>query len=92
MFLSNARSIVNKMDELNLWISSDKLITNCCILVITKAWLHSLVLNATMELTSCTLFCWDRNTNSGKRNGGVFTSTIAGALTLRSLTHTLPLI
>lgn len=29
MLLTNARSIVNKIDELNLWISSDKLITDC---------------------------------------------------------------
>ena len=70
MLLSNARSIVNKIDELNLWISSEKLITDCCILVITETLLHSLVPDATMELTSRTLFHWDRNTNSGKRKGG----------------------
>lgn len=43
---------------------------NHCILVITETWLHSLVPDATLELTSRTLFHLDRNANSGKRKGG----------------------
>ena len=41
IFLSNARSLANKMDELKLQLAANRLVRDCCILLITETWLHS---------------------------------------------------
>ena len=94
VFLTNARSITNKLDELNLLISANRFIEDCCILVITETCLHSLVPDVAIELTGRTAFRWDRNKDSGKSKGGgyAFTFITAGVLMPKSLTDTVPLI
>ena len=39
LFLSNARSIGNKIDELRLRIAANKCFCDCCVLLITETWL-----------------------------------------------------
>ncbi|KAI4793196.1 hypothetical protein KUCAC02_032878, partial [Chaenocephalus aceratus] len=62
IFLTNARSILNKMDELNPQMSEDKYVQDCCILIITETWLH--------PLAGRRAYRWDRNIDSGKSGGG----------------------
>lgn len=50
IFLSNACSIANTMDELKLHMAADKYIQDYCILVITEMWPHPLLLDTTIQL------------------------------------------
>ena len=70
IFLMNARFILNKMDELNLQMSENKYVQDCCILIITETWLHPLIPDGPIELAGRTAYCWDRNIDSGKSRGG----------------------
>ena len=66
IFLSNARSITNKMDELKLQMAANGLVQDCCILLIMETWLNS----SAIELAGRTAHHQDRNSNSGKSRGG----------------------
>ena len=70
IFLSNARSIANKMDELKLQIAANNIIQDCCILLITETWLHSSIPDTAIEITGRTAHRYDRNSDSGKNRGG----------------------
>ena len=70
IFLSNARSMANKMDELKLQITANKIIQDCCILLITETWLHSSITDTAIEITGRTAHRYDRNSDSGKNRGG----------------------
>ena len=48
-FLSNARSIVNKMDELKLQMAANRLVQDCCTLLIMETWLHSSIPDTAIE-------------------------------------------
>ena len=66
-FLINARSIVNKRDELELYIAQE----NIDILGITESWLNDSILDSEIDLEGYTLLRRDRNNNIKSRGGGV---------------------
>ena len=70
IFLSNARSIANKMDELQLQIAANKIIRDCCILLIMETWLHSCIPDTAIEITGRTAHRYDRNSDSGREGRG----------------------
>lgn len=70
IFLTNARSIFNQIDVLILQISANKFIQDCCVLIITETWLHSLIPDVAIELVGRTAYRWDRNKDYGKSKGG----------------------
>ena len=70
LFLSNARSITHKMDELELQMATFSFVRNCSVMVITETWLHPLIPDAAVELTSRMLHRQDRSRDSGKSRGG----------------------
>ncbi|XP_073772589.1 uncharacterized protein [Danio rerio] len=75
IFLTNARSIANKMDELRLQLVENRLCRDCCALMLTESWLHPGIPDAAVELTDFTLHRHDRNHLSQKqRDWSVFES------------------
>lgn len=70
LFLTNARSVVNKMDELKLQLVDNRLIRECCALIITELWLHPAIPDAAVELEGCVLHHYNRNLNFQKKLGG----------------------
>ncbi len=70
LYLSNARSLVHKTDDLELQLAGNRYVCDCCVLIITKTWLHPHIPNASMQLAGHPLLRWDRNKNSGKSRGG----------------------
>ena len=70
IFLTNARSITHKMDELELHVTANHLIRNCCVMIITETWLHPLIPDAAVRLADRSIHRQDRNMDSGKSRGG----------------------
>ncbi len=70
IFLTNARSLANKMDELRLWVATNNIVKNSCVLLITETWLNSSIPDTAIELAGRTLYRHDRTTDSGKNRGG----------------------
>nr|XP_043874450.1 uncharacterized protein LOC122764210 isoform X2 [Solea senegalensis]XP_043874509.1 uncharacterized protein LOC122764439 isoform X2 [Solea senegalensis] len=70
LFLSNARSITHKMDELELQTATMSFVRNCSVIFITETWLHPLIPDAAVQLADRTLHRQDRNEDSGKSRGG----------------------
>lgn len=70
ILLMNARSLANKMDELQSRIAYNHLIRECCLLIVSETWLHPQIPNATVELAGRTLHRHDRTEASGKIRGG----------------------
>lgn len=70
LFLANARSLANKMDELRLQIATDNAVKDSCILLFTETWLHPLIPDSAMELMGYTVQRRDRTESSGKTRGG----------------------
>ena len=70
LFLTNARSLANKMDELRLQTSANRTVKDCCMLLITETWLHPLIPDSAIELAGYTAQRHDRTENSGKSKGG----------------------
>lgn len=68
VFLANARSLVNKMDELKLREINNRI--NSCLTIITETWLHENIPDLVVELAGRTIFRADRTSDSGKRRGG----------------------
>ena len=64
---TNARSIVNKLDELHLYLSEEK----PDIVGITETWLNSSIDNSELNVDGYTIFRRDRDSNSKQRGGGV---------------------
>ncbi|KAK3519478.1 hypothetical protein QTP70_031483 [Hemibagrus guttatus] len=70
LFLTNSRSLTNKMDELRLQTVTSNIIKDSCILLITVTWLHSSIPDSAIELTDYTAQCHDRTSDSNKSRGG----------------------
>lgn len=70
LYLSNARSLVLKMDDLELLLPGNRYARDCCVMIITKTWLHSDIPDASMQLAGPTLLRGDRTKHSGKSRGG----------------------
>ncbi|KAI4802384.1 hypothetical protein KUCAC02_020225, partial [Chaenocephalus aceratus] len=70
MYLTNARSIVHKTDDLELQLARNIYVRDCCLLVITETWLHPQIPDASVQLSGRILLRWDRNKDSGKSRGG----------------------
>ena len=66
-FYANARSIVNKLDELALYVSEEK----PDVIGITETWLHEDILNSEIGFKGYTVFRKDRISNIKIRGGGV---------------------
>lgn len=62
LFLTNARSMANKTDEL--------IIKGSCILFTAETWHHSYIPDSAIELTGYTVQHHDRTSASGKSAGG----------------------
>lgn len=80
LFISNVRSLKNKMDELRLSLLSWSPIHKSCVMIITKTWLHPGVPDEVTELVGCLTHHSNRCKDSGK--GVVSVRTITGAQTL----------
>lgn len=65
--LINARSIVNKREELELYVNEE----NIDIIGITETWLNELILDSEVELEGYTLLRKDRSNGVKTRGGGV---------------------
>ncbi|XP_072771248.1 uncharacterized protein [Nerophis lumbriciformis] len=70
LFLSNARSLVQKMDDLELQLAGNRYVWDCCAMIITETWLHPEIPDASMQLAGRTLLRRDRTKDSGKSRGG----------------------
>lgn len=70
LYLSNARSLVHKTDDLELQLTGNRHVRDCCVLIITETWLHPDIPDASMQLAGRTLLCWDRTKDFGKSRGG----------------------
>lgn len=66
-FLTNARSLNNKMDELELITESRNSVCDCSIMVITETWLHT---DEAILLAGRTVHRADRNDEPSKNRGG----------------------
>ncbi|KAI3370506.1 hypothetical protein L3Q82_025266 [Scortum barcoo] len=68
LFLTNARSLVNKMDEMKLRIVSAKI--DSCVAIVTETWLDNNIPDAAVELAGRSLLRADRTAASEKHRGG----------------------
>lgn len=70
IFLSNARSLVNKMDEMNLHLAKNNFMWDCSVMVITETWLHLDIPDTAVQLTGRTTHRQDCSKDSSKTRGG----------------------
>ncbi|KAK3506378.1 hypothetical protein QTP70_002309 [Hemibagrus guttatus] len=70
LFITNARCLTNKMDELRLQTVTNNITKDSCILLITETWLHLSIPDSAIELTGYTAQHHDRTSDSGKSRGG----------------------
>ncbi|KAK3573368.1 hypothetical protein QTP86_024117 [Hemibagrus guttatus] len=71
IFLSNVRSLCNKMDELTLQMNKNKDFPTSCVLCFTEMWLCDLIPDSVLQLGGFNLYRADRHTElSGKTKGG----------------------
>ena len=70
LFLANVRSIVPKINELELRIDTNNFVRNCCVMIMTETWLHPGIPDAAVQLAGHTIHHQDCNSESGKRKGG----------------------
>lgn len=70
LFVTNARSLNNKMDELRLCLSTRLPVPDSCVMLITETWLHPGVPDAAIELAGYANHRSDRNKDSGETRGG----------------------
>ncbi len=68
LFLTNARSLANKMDELRLQVATCNIVKDSCMLLTTETWLHSFIPNP--KLVGYTAQRHDRTRDSSKSRGG----------------------
>ncbi|KAI3354805.1 hypothetical protein L3Q82_004541 [Scortum barcoo] len=68
LFLTNARSLVNKMDEMKLRIVSAKI--DSCVAIVTETWLDNNIPDAAVELAGRSLLRAVRTAASEKHRGG----------------------
>lgn len=70
LFVTNARSLANKMDELEMITATQKNIQDCCAMIITETWLTPFVPEDAISLSGRTAHRQDRDKHSGKTRGG----------------------
>ncbi|KAK3533173.1 hypothetical protein QTP70_012426 [Hemibagrus guttatus] len=71
IFLSNVRSLCNKMDELTLQMNKNKDFPTSCVLCFTETWLCDLIPDSALQLGGFNLYRADRHIElSGKTKGG----------------------
>lgn len=70
IILSNVRSIVHKMNEMELLLVSNKSVRDCCVLLISETWLHPMIPDTAVQLAGRTLHHLDQSKDSGKSRGG----------------------
>ncbi|KAK3509002.1 hypothetical protein QTP70_015947, partial [Hemibagrus guttatus] len=71
IFLSNVRSLCNKMDELTLQMNKNRDFPTSCVLCFTETWLCDAILDSALQLGGFNLYRADRHTElSGKTKGG----------------------
>ncbi|KAK3511086.1 hypothetical protein QTP70_030282, partial [Hemibagrus guttatus] len=61
IFLANVRSLVNKMDELRLWTTTQKRIKECNVMIFTEAWLNNNIPSSAIELEGHSVSRADRS-------------------------------
>ena len=70
LYLTNARSITHKTDDLKLQLAGNRYVRDCCIHIITETWLNPRIPDASVQLAGRSLHRWDRTEDSGKSRGG----------------------
>jgi hypothetical protein len=55
VFLANVRSIVPKMDDLELRIATDNFVRDCCVMILTETWLHPAIPDNAVQLAGRTI-------------------------------------
>ncbi|KAK3528689.1 hypothetical protein QTP70_009067 [Hemibagrus guttatus] len=71
IFLSNVRSLCNKMDELTLQMNKNRDFPTSCVLCFTETWLCDVIPDSALQLGGFNLYRADRHTElSGKTKGG----------------------
>ncbi|KAI3368067.1 hypothetical protein L3Q82_026889, partial [Scortum barcoo] len=70
LFLSNVRSLDNKLDLLRLRLGASREMRNCAVLCLTETWLNDNMPDPAFQLDGRLLFRADRNQQSGKARGG----------------------
>lgn len=70
LYLTNARPMVYKTDDLEIQLAGNRYVRDCCVLIITETWLRTKIPDATVQLAGRTLHRWDRNSDSRKSRGG----------------------
>ncbi|XP_073669588.1 uncharacterized protein [Paramisgurnus dabryanus] len=70
LYVANARSLGNKMDELHLDLSNRTNIRDSSVVIITESWLNPEIPDAAVELAGRSLHRSDRTEDSGKSRGG----------------------
>ncbi|KAI3353895.1 hypothetical protein L3Q82_005104 [Scortum barcoo] len=70
LFLSNVRSLDNKLDLLRLRLGASREMRNCSVLCLTETWLNDNMPDPAFQLDGRLLFHADRNQQSGKARGG----------------------
>ncbi|KAI3351762.1 hypothetical protein L3Q82_020592 [Scortum barcoo] len=71
LFLSNVRSLDNKLDLLRLRLGVSREMRNCALLCLTETWLNDNMLDPAFQIDGRLLFRADRNQQSGKGGGGL---------------------
>ncbi len=72
IYMTNARSVTHKMDELELLTASDHFFRTCCIMIITESWLQLLTPDTAVQLAGRICYRQDSDKESGKsRSGGL---------------------
>lgn len=69
-YLTNARSITNRTDDLDLQLTGNRSARDCSVLIITETLLPPKIPDASMQLTRRSLHRWDQTEDSGKSRGG----------------------
>ncbi|KAI4785805.1 hypothetical protein KUCAC02_037538 [Chaenocephalus aceratus] len=67
LFLANARSIVHKIDELEVLLAANTNVRDCCVMIITESWLHPRIPDAAVQLPGRSTHRYDRNSASELR-------------------------
>ncbi len=81
LFLTNSCSLINKMDEIRLRITSHCM--DSCVMIITETWLDSAISDAVIDLQGRTVYRADRTADSGKSKvPGAYKATLSPHLGL----------
>lgn len=65
LYLSNARSLVHKMDDLEVQLAGNRYVRDCCVMIITETWLHPGIPDASMQLAGRFLLRGDMTKSRG---------------------------